>query len=421
MKLALHLALVLPLLVVADDWPQFRGLNRDAAWQETGILGTFPEEGLKTLWSASVGMGLASAVIAEGRVYLAGAELQKPKARECVRCLDAESGKEKWLHAYEVTYPDFAFDPTQNSGPNSSPLVHEGKLYSLGQMGDLFCLDATNGHVLWHRRLMKDYGTKEFTGTTPSPLIEGRLLILPVGAEHGATVVAFDKDTGVEAWRALDDPWTYSSPIVITAGGVRQLIVWTPKSVSSLDPATGRLWWREPVDTTNYYGSATPVHVGDQLVLSGMMFQLDATKPSAKLLWPESKSPVKVVLGACSIPWVHDGCVFTGKNNGHLVCLDALDGKVLWDNDQITSKASGATIHITPTGETVLIFTDQGNLIRAKLSRDGYHEISRAHLVDPVQTFAGRKLIWPPPSYANGCVFIHNGSDLVCVSLRTTK
>jgi outer membrane protein assembly factor BamB len=273
------------------------------------------------------------------------------------------------------------------------------------------------GAVLWHRNLMKDFGTKEFTGTTPSPFIEGKALILPVGVADGPTVAAFDKDTGNELWRAMDDPWTYSSPLVITAGGERQLIVWTPKSVTSINPANGRTWWNEKIDSTNQYGSATPVHVGDQLLISGLMFQLDPTNPGATLRWPENPTPLKAVMSACSIPMLRDGCVFGGKTNGHLVCLDAKDGKTLWDTDQVTGKAQGATIHLTPNGDSVLIFTDQGNLIRARLTREGYHELSRVHVVDPTQMFAGRKLVWPPPAYANGHVFIHNGVELVCASL----
>jgi outer membrane protein assembly factor BamB len=405
----------------ADDWPQLRGVNRDAVWNETGIIQTFPQNGLKTTWRAVVGNGLSSPVIAGGRVYLIGSELQKPKARECVRCWDEKTGKEQWQHAYEVAYPEWAFDPKQNCGPNATPLVESGKMYTLGQMGDLLCLDAAKGTVLWQRNLMHDFGTKEFTGTTPSPLIEGGLLILPIGAGSGATVVAFDQDTGREVWRALDDPWTYSSPLVITAGGQRQLIIWTPKSVTSLDPANGKTWWREDIDTTNQYGSATPMHRGDRLLISGLMFQLDAAKPAATVLWPESRSPTKVVLSACSISLLQDGCVYSGKTNGHLVCLDANNGKTLWDTDQVTGKGQGATIHLTPNGDSVLIFTDQGNLIRARLARDGYHELSRVHVVDPVQLFAGHKLIWPPPAYANGHIFLHNGAELVCTSLLTTE
>lgn len=114
---------------------------------------------------------------------------------------------------------------------------------------------------------------------------------------------------------------------------------------------------------------------------------------------------------------MQDGYVYSAKTNGHLVCLEARTGKQIWDTDKITGKGQGATIHLTPNGGTFLIFTDQGNLIRAKLSAEGYTELSRIHLVDPTFPFAGRNLVWPPPAYANGHIFIHNGSELVCASL----
>ena len=416
---------IFPLLALAlltphahsDDWPQFRGANRDAVWNETGIMQTFPAEGLKIAWRAAVGNGLSSPVVAQGRVYLVDSERKKPKARENVRCLDEKTGQPVWTYTYDVTYPDWAFDPNQTAGPNSTPIVKDGKIYTLGQMGDLLCLDAVKGTVLWRKNLMAEYGTKEFSGTTPSPLIEGSLLILPIGAQPGACVVAFDKDTGKEAWKALDDPWTYSSPNVITAGGQRQFIVWTPKSVVSLNPANGKTWWREELDTTNYYGVATPVLNGDLLLLSGLMFQLDPAKPAATVLWPDHKSAAKSVLSNTSIPVLHDGHVYSGKTNGHFVCLEARTGKQVWDTDKVTGKGQGATMQLTPNGGTFLIFTDQGNLIRAKLSAEGYTELSRTHLVDPTLPFAGRKLIWPPPAYANAHIFVHNEEELVCASL----
>ncbi len=401
----------------ADDWPQFRGANRDGVWSESGIVQKYPAEGLKAAWRAAVGYGLASPVVAQGRVYLVDSELKQPNARENIRCLDEKTGQPVWTFSYDVPYPEWAFDPAQQSGPQSTPVVSDGKIYALGQMGDLLCLDAAKGGVLWQKNLMAEFGTKEFTGTTPSPLIEGGLLILAIGAQPGACIAAFDKRTGSVAWKALDDHWTYSSPNVITAGGQRQLIVWTPNAVSSLNPADGKLWWREEIDTTNLYGVAPAVVSGDLLLLSGLMFQLDATKPAATVLWPEQKAGAKAVLSNTSIPVILGGHVYSGKTNGHFVCLDARTGKQIWDTDKVTGKGQGATIHITPNGGTALLFTDQGNLIRARLSPEGYTEISRAHVVDPTYFFAGRKLVWPPPAYANGHVFIHNGAELVCIPL----
>ncbi len=415
-------AVVLAALIAfarADDWPQFQGPNRDGVWNETGVMQTFPAEGLKPEWRTQAGHGLSSPVVAAGRVYLVDAEFRDGKARENVRCLDGKTGMALWTHTSDVAYPEWALDPANNSGPNATPVVRDGKIYSLGQMGDLLCLDAATGAVRWHRNLMADFGTKEFTGTTPSPLIEGSLLIVALGAaEKGACVVAFDKETGSEAWRALADPWTYSSPNVITAGGERQLIVWTPKSVVSLNPASGAVRWREEYDTTNLYGVAPAIVDTDLLLLSGLMFQLNAAKPAAAVLWPEHKSGAKAVLSTTSIPALFGGHVYSGKSNGRLVCLDARTGKQVWETDKVTGKGQGATIHITRNGGTALLFTEQGNLIRARLSASGYEEISRVHLVEPAHLFAGRKLVWPPPAYADGRIFIHNGAELVCFSIR---
>src|SRR6185436_16646984 len=138
-----------------------------------------------------------------------------------------------------------------------------------------FCLDASNGHVIWKKDLAKEYETKELTGITGSPLIEDNLLILNICGKPAACVVAWDKDSGKEAWRALDDSFTYSSPIVFGAGGQRQLIVWTQEAITSLNPKTGETWWREPLRTPGDMAVSTPVYDNGRLLISGLMLKLD--------------------------------------------------------------------------------------------------------------------------------------------------
>ena len=225
-------------VLLADDWPQWRGLNRDAVWKETGLLESFPAEGLKIRWRVPVGWGFSSPVVAEGRVFLADSEVIKPKARERVTCWDEATGKVIWTHSYDVAYEDWAFDPAQEIGPVATPIVRDGKLYSVGRLGHLFCFDARGGGVVWQRSLEQDYQIA-FSPGMPSPLIDGNLLILFIGGKPEASVVALDKATGKEAWRALDEKLTFSSPIVIVSGGKKQLIVWTQEAVVSLNPADG--------------------------------------------------------------------------------------------------------------------------------------------------------------------------------------
>jgi outer membrane protein assembly factor BamB len=415
---ALILSILQPGVLRANDWPQWRGLNRDGVWDETGLMQLFPAGGLKVRWRASVGWGFSSPVVAQGRVYLTDSELMKPRARERLRCFDEITGQALWTHAYDVTYEDWAFDATQEIGPVATPIVQDARIYTLGRTSRLFCLDARKGEVLWQRNLQKDYGVA-FAPGAPSPLIDGDLLILFIGAKPGAGVIALHKLTGKEIWKALDEGLTFSSPIVIDSGGKKQLIVWTQESVTSLDPGTGAVYWRQRLLTSSEYAVSTPVFHKDRLLIGGMMFQLSADKPGGKILWPDSKIPARRILSHTSTALISDGHVYSAKSSGELVCLEAETGKKVWESDKVTALKNGACIHLTVNGDSVLLYTDRGELIRARLTRQRYQEITRVALLEPTLPFGGRKVAWSPPAFANGHVFARNGKELVCASLAS--
>ena len=407
---ALTQALLLAVAVGAEDWPQWRGLNRDGVCDETDLLQSFPAEGLKVRWRVPVGWGFSSPVVAQGRVFLADSDVVKPKAKERVHCFDETTGKALWTHVYEAAYEDWAFDPKQEVGPVATPIVQNGKVYTVGRRGDLFCLDAKKGDVLWQRDMEKDY-------QAGSPLIEGELLILFFGGKPGACVIALNKDTGKEVWKALDETWTYSSPIVITSGGKRQLIVWTQESVTSLDPAAGTTYWRQRLLTVSDYAVSTPVFHKDRLLIGGLMFQLDSDKPAAAVLWPESKAPSRRIFSHTSTALFRGDHLFSAKSSGELICVEASTGKQLWESDKVTGLKNGASIHLTPNGDSVLLYTDKGEMIRAHLTSQGYQEISRVAVLEPTFPFAGRNVAWSPPAYANRHIFARNGKELICASL----
>lgn len=409
------------LLGRAEDWPQFGGPTRDGVWKETGIMQTFPADGLKVRWRAPAGSGLSSPIVSGGRVFLCDAERKKPKAWERVHCHDEKSGKPLWTHTDEVTYPEWAFDPASETGPDGTPLAAGGKVYAVGRMGNLVCLDVRDGTVLWQRDLTKVCGPADTSGTTPSPLVEGNLLILVTGGKPDACVLAFDKDTGKEVWRALSDKWTYSSPIVVSAGGKRQLIVWTPDAITSLDPATGKTWWREPRTLHSDFAVAAPVVWDGLLLAGGLMFQLDPAKPAASLLWPEDTVKARRSLSNTTGPLLQGGHVYSHKSQGRLVCLEARTGQQIWEKEKVTDSRNGACLHLIPNGDGVWLFTDQGDLIRARLSPRGYEELGRAHLLNPTYPFGGRNLLWSPPAFANRHVFARSGAELVCASLAADK
>ena len=413
---ALVLSLLLPLVLRAEDWPQWRGPNRDGVCGEVGLLQSFPADGLKVRWRAPVGWGFASPVVAQGRVFLHDSDLSDYPGKERLHCWDETTGKVDWTHIYEVAYEDWAFEPTQEIGPVATPIVHNGKIYCLGRLNNLFCMDVRNGDVLWKRDLVKDYEVA-FSAGMPSPLIEGDLLILFIGVKAGASVLALHKDTGQEVWRSLDERLTFSSPIVITSGGKKQLIVWTQESVTSLDPAAGTTYWRQRLLTGSDYAVSTPVLHKDRLLIGGLMFQLDSDKPGATVLWPKSTAPARRIYSHTSTALFRGDHLFSAKSSGELVCVDARTGEQVWETDKVTDLRNGASIHLTPNGDSVLLYTNKGELIRAQLTAEGYKEISRAAVIEPTMPFGGIKNVWAPPAYANRHIFARSGKELICASL----
>src|SRR2546422_3875034 len=323
------LPVALALTSRAEDWPQWRGSDRDGVWHETGIRKEFPAEGLPVRWRAPVGYGFSSPVIAKGRVYVTDSLLDRPKVHGRVLCFEERTGKLLWTFSREKTnYPLWAFVPGQEPSPNGTPVVHDGKVYATGpQAHNLYCLEAASGKLVWEKDLAHDYQIEETATISASPLVDGNRVILQVGGKPDACIVAFDTKSGKEIWRSLNETAGQSSPIIIKAGGRRQLIVWTTQSLSSLDPATGKLFWREAFAAGNSAAVATPAFSDNRLLVSGLMLKVDENKPAASVLWPESSTPTRRILSGTSTPLLQGNYVYSLNQAGNLVCLDAETGR----------------------------------------------------------------------------------------------
>jgi outer membrane protein assembly factor BamB len=190
--------------------------------------------------------------------------------------------------------------------------------------------------------------------------------------------------------------------------------------VTSLDPATGKPYWREALSATDYV-VATPVFSNNRLLIGGVMFKLDADKPDASVLWPEKRLPSRIVLSNTSTGLLIGDCVFSAKSSGELICLDAATGTQLWQTDKVTDIKGGASIHLTANGDGTFLFNDRGELIRAQLTRTGYREVSRTQLIEPTYSFGGRNVVWTPPAYANRHVFARNNKEVICASLEASR
>lgn len=401
----------------AEDWPQFRGLHRDGSAHETGLPNTFPPAGLKVRWRQPVGWGLTTPLVVDGYVYVMDAQLRQPAAKERVLCFDETTGALLWEDAFTVSYPTWGFVHGNGVGPCATPVVEGGKIYATGSSGEVHCLDAKSGAPIWRRDLGKDYTVRPLE-CRASPLIEGNLLIVPAYAKPGATLVALDKATGKEVWKALDEGVASSSPVIIQAGGVRQLILWTAASVTSLNPATGATYWTIPMITSSNDSIATPVIEGNHLLISGLMLELSTTAPAAKVLWPQNLVGMQRILSHTSTPVLQGGHIYAARSSGEFVCLDAATGRELWEIKNITKLRNGSSIHLIPCGDTFYLFTDQGDLIHARITPAEYTEYSRTHFIAPTTPFMGPKMAWTPPSIANGHLFARNDQELICLSLK---
>jgi outer membrane protein assembly factor BamB len=407
----------------AEDWPGWGGPKRDLVWRETGIVDKLPNGLLPRVWSTPIAEGYSGPAVAEGRVYIT--DRQHEKQNERVLCLDAESGKILWSYVYSsrysISYP---------AGPRSTPEVHDGRVYTIGAMGQMFCFDAKMGKVIWSKNFVKDYKTTiPIWGMVASPLVDGDQLITLVGGEN-ALVISFDKATGRERWRALNDPEVgYSPPVIFTINGQRHVVVWHPRSISGLDPNTGKLLWDIPYGVKVGLSIATPRNVGNRIFVTSFyngprMIEIGDDGKSANVLWHGHSDSEIVTDGLHSIiptPVFNGTHIYGVCSFGQLRCLDASNGKRLWETLAATGKGRWWNAFLIPHEDKYFIHNEQGDLIIAKLSPTGYEENSRAKLIEPTRQVMRRMTIWSHPAFAMKSVFARNDKEIVRVSLAADK
>ena len=456
MSIVFHLPRRLSLLVLGviglaatpvrgDDWPQWLGPQRDGVWRETGILDKFPKGGPKVRWRVPTGGGYAGPAVANGKVFVADRVLapgskdpDNPFSRtnsegvERVTCLDDATGDVVWRHTYPCKY-----GMSYPCGPRCTPVVAGGKVYSLGAMGDLYCLDAATGKVVWSKNFMKDYSAPlAVWGFAASPLLDGDKLICLVGGK-ASIVVAFDKDNGTEKWKALSfekgqTELGYCPPMIYKVGGVRQLIIWHPEAVNSLDPETGKVYWSEKFMLKANLAIPTPRLDGDKLLISSFyngsrLYKLDSEKPGATQVWasrgagemPRLTDNLNCIM---STPFVRDGYIYGVCSYGELRCLKLEDGSRVWQDMRATGSQKEpnerwANAFLVPQGDRWFLSNEKGDLIIAKLSPEGYEEIDRAHILEPTSKITGRMVVWSHPAFANRSMYMRNDKEIVCVSL----
>jgi len=408
----------------ADEWPQWRGPNRDGVWAETGIVDKFDAPEIKLKWRVPISSGYSGPTVAAGRVYVTD-RVTEPREMERVHCFDWQTGQTLWTHNYDCRYAGIGY----RAGPRASVLLAEGRAYSLGTAGHLFCFATADGKVLWSRDLRAEYRARVPNwGIAAAPLIEGELLIVQAGGADDACVCAFDKATGQERWKALPDDASYSAPIVIQQAGRRVLVCWTGNRIVGLDPSNGRLFWQYPFPWEKYpIAIATPVLHGELLLFSEahqgtLLLRLAQQELQVEMLWHRRKE--ELADGAAlhcliSTPCIDGEYLYGADGGGVLRCLRLTTGEQVWEDRTAVPPDRWATIHLIRRGAQTWMFNERGELIIARLTPQGFREISRAKLIEPTTDQLPRRdgVTWSHPAFAYRHVFARNDKALVSADL----
>ena len=427
--LLLGLACLPATQVTGEDWPQWMGPSRDNRWPAENIIAKFPEGGPKAVWRAPVAIGYAGPAVVGDRMYLtdfvtdADVKISNFDRRsfagtERVLCFDATNGKELWKHETPVTYAI-----SYPSGPRCTPLVDGDFLYTLGAEGNLICFTRADGQVVWQRALKEDYQTNSaLWGYASHPMIDGDRLLCVVGGE-GSHTVAFDKKTGKELWRhGTASEQGYSPVKIIEAGGKRQLITTSPDYVASLDPETGVENWRQPYGASNGSIIMTPLHFKDYLYVGGysnrnLMLEMGEGSDAVKTLFRDKTktaiSPVNVQ------PFLEGNLMYGMDQSGELIASEIPSGERVWVASGPLGKrpVGNGTAFIVKQGDRFFLFTEQGDLIIAKLSREGYEELDRANVIKLTNSAFDRQVVWSAPAFANGRMYVRNDEECICYEL----
>lgn len=386
----------------AEDWPRWRGPQLDGISRETGWRETFPAEGPKVLWKVNVGTGYSSVAVADGRLFTLG----NVENVETVYCLDAATGATIWKHSYEEALDPKFFE----GGPTSTPTVDGEAVYTLSRDGDLFRFDAATGKVVWSINVAEAAGVRvPGWGFSSSPLVHGEMLLINAG-EHG---VAVNKADGSIVWKSPDRDPGYATVVPFQRGGKELAIVAGAKQFTAIDIATGKPLWSHRWLTRYGVNAADPIVRGDQVLISSgygkgaALLQMpppDAADGDPRVVWQNKDLRTQLAGGV-----LIDGHVYaidgdTVDEAASLRCVEFDTGKVRW------SESLGFS-SLTAADGKLIVLTDDGELIIAPASPDGFKPTARTKVIDGPT--------WTVPVLANARIYCRNAAgDLVCVDVK---
>lgn len=392
-----------PKKIVAPYWTDFRGPNRDGHYTEQPINVDWTKSPPKLLWKQPVGGGYASFVVAEGLAFT----IEQRREQEAVTAYDVETGREVWAHAYPARFHEWM----GGEGPRATPTWHAGRLYSLGGTGQFRCLEAGTGKLLWqHDLLAENSCTNLYFALSAAPLIVDDKVLVLAGEPQGRDarmLVVYDQVTGALAWKAIEGKAGYSSPMLVTLAGERQLLVHSSSHLLGVSPTDGKPLWRFPWRVEFDNTIAQPMITGtNRVVLSagygtgavGLELNRSEGGFAVKELWRN-----KLLKNKFTSSVLHEGHLY-GLDEDILVCLDATTGERRWKDGRY-----GYGQVLLASGHLIILCGD-GDLALVKATPERHTEIAR------VPAIKGKT--WNHPALAGGRLLVRNAIEMACFDLR---
>lgn len=387
-----------------SDWPDFRGPNRDGHYTARPILTAWPNTGLKPIWKQPVGGGYASFVIARVSNLDLAFTIEQRGNQEVVAAYDVATGREHWNAKWSAEFKEFM----GGDGPRATPTYFDGYVYALGATGELRALDAATGRTIWRTNILTDAGAANVQwGMSASPLIVDENVIVLPGGTGGKSVAAYNHRTGARAWSALDDRQAYVSPMLVTIGGVRQLLVVSGSRMMGLAPNGGALLWEYPWATFNDINAGQPLVIGKNRVFISSSYDhgaavievtMNGTRGTVREVWSNNR-----MKNQFSSSVLHDGFIY-GLDESILACIDPETGGLKWKGGRYGyGQIALASGHI-------IVLTEDGDLALVRATPGKHEELARFPVLD------GKT--WNHPAFSNGLLLVRNLKEMAAFDLR---
>jgi outer membrane protein assembly factor BamB len=390
----------------AADWPQYLGPGRDAVYPGEALTRAWPSDGPKVLWrKKNIGAGMSGVVVAKGRAIL----FHEVNRYDTIECLDAKTGKTLWENNYASS---FVAGYGSAAGPRATPSIVGDRVYTMGGQGVVVCTDFATGKTVWKVDTQKSYRASDgFFGMGCSPLVEGNAVLLNIGGEAGAGIVALDKNSGKLLWKTLDDEASYSSPVMAKLHGKRRAVFFTRTGLAVVDPANGKIdfqnRWRARIQAS--VNAAAPLVVGELIFVTSSYntgaLVVNAAAGGYKVAWSNDTS-----LSSQYASVIHRGGFIYGTHGRAdvppvpaLRCVELATGKVRWSVDDF------GDCMMLRCGDRLLALMESGELVLGQATPGGWREISRAQVVG-----SGAR---SQPALANGRLFVRDRNQLVCLDM----